>query len=157
MKSEENLERGRTNPPSINLPFHLSAFTNNTLPLLNTACNVILICQSISFKIYLIRRHEQILSRTVQLTLLRGKAWPARHKIVLQSPALATKSLFLTIKAATAVQPGCQSFWITPLDLRWESSSFLNAASVLTNASNNASVGLHPYRKLSYLMDMYHL
>jgi hypothetical protein len=46
----------------------------------------------------------------MQLTLLRGKALPARHKIVLQSPTFATKSLFVTIKATMAVQPGCQSF-----------------------------------------------
>ena len=66
-----------------------------------------------------------------------------RHSIALQSPALATKSSFPTKRATRAVQPGCQSFWTTPLDLRWESNLFLNATSVLTNASSNALDGLH--------------
>lgn len=69
--------------------------------------------------------------------------FPARHNIVLQSPALATKSLSLTTRATTAVQPGCQSFCLTFLDLRKNSSSFLNSMSVFTNASVNASAGLH--------------
>lgn len=67
---------------------------------------------------------------------------PARHNMVLQSPALATKSLSLTIRATTAVQPGCQSFCFTFLDWRKKSSSFLNSISVFTNVSTNASTGL---------------
>lgn len=82
-----------------------------------------------------------------QLTLLRAIGIPARHKIALQSPTLATNSLFLTTRAAIAVQPGCQSFWIYLLDLRWESSSFLKAASVLRNASISALAGLHLHIK----------
>jgi len=53
-----------------------------------------------------------------QLTLLKEIGLPARHMIALQSPTLATNSLFLTIRAAMAVHPGCQSFWIHLLDLR---------------------------------------
>ena len=68
---------------------------------------------------------------------------PARHKTVRQSPALATKSLLWTIRATTAQQPGCQSFRITRFDSRQDSTSYLNAKSVSTNAFTNASAGLH--------------
>lgn len=75
-------------------------------------------------------------------TLVNGNGLPLRLKIARQSPAFATKSLFLTIRAVTAVHPGCQSFWIILFDFRWRISSSRNAKSVLTNASERASVGL---------------
>jgi len=79
-------------------------------------------------------------------TLVNRNGLPLRLKIARQSPAFATKSLFLTIRAVTAVQPGCQSFWIILFDFRWRISSSRNAMSVLTNASERASVGLQNAR-----------
>lgn len=79
-------------------------------------------------------------------TLVNRNGLPLRLRIARQSPAFATKSLFLTIRAVIAVQPGCQSFWIILFDFRWRISSSRNAMSVLTNASERASVGLQNAR-----------
>jgi hypothetical protein len=46
------------------------------------------------------------------LTLVMENGLPARLNIARQSPAFATKSLFLMIKAVTAVQLGCQPFLV---------------------------------------------
>ena len=75
-------------------------------------------------------------------TLLRAMACPFLHKIVRQSPALATMSISLTNKAEMAVHPGCQFFpWPFLLGL-WKSSSFRNALSVSMKAAESASDGL---------------
>lgn len=79
-------------------------------------------------------------------TLLRATGLPALHKIILQSPALATKSVFLNIRETNAVQPGCQSFLTTPFDLRHVSSSSLKVASVLMKACTSVSAGLQKCR-----------
>ncbi len=75
-------------------------------------------------------------------TFVTCNAFPFRHRTALQSPAFATTSLSSKIRAATAVQPGCQSL---PPPFRRslrKSSSLRKCSSVWTKAPVRLSAGL---------------